>query len=81
MESSRSTQSHHRGLSDAGIDPIEGPVEGHVEGRPVRHLDLIILCPQSSFWRRLKNPSRPRRRKRNQYVCLDAVSSPRGRRP
>ena len=25
MESSRSTQSHHRGLSDSRIDPIKGP--------------------------------------------------------
>ena len=46
MELSRSTQSYHRALSDAGIDPIEGSVEGRVEGRAVRHLGLVILCPQ-----------------------------------
>ena len=34
----RSTEFHHRSLSDAGIDSIEGLAEG----RPIRHLDLII---------------------------------------
>ena len=49
MESSRSTRSRDRALSDTGVDPIKRPVEGHVEGSPVRILGLIILCPQSSL--------------------------------
>ena len=49
MESSRSTRSRDRALSDTGVDPIKRPVEGRVEGRPVRLLGLIILCPQSSL--------------------------------
>ena len=49
MESSRSTRSRDRALSDTGVDPIKRPVEGRVEGSPVRILGLIILCPQSSL--------------------------------